>query len=88
MGIEECDDRGRLLLRKDIREAYGDKFYVVKAPKEVILIPVPKDPIKDLAELGKASGLDKYSVKQLKKMAREDAEKEALAGVKNALRRH
>lgn len=72
-----CDDRGRILLPKDLREEYGEKFIIAKAPGEVVLIPVPKDPLKDLRELGKKLPKD-MSVADLKKLARELALKEVL----------
>ena len=74
----ECDDKGRVVLPKEVRSRYGGKFYVVSAPGEVVLIPVPKDPIKVLRQEGKKlpKGL---SIKQLKEIARKSAKKEVLA---------
>lgn len=67
-----CDDRGRLLLTKDVREEYGEKFILVRASGELVLIPIPDDPIKDLQELGQK--LPKHlSINQLKKIGIEGA---------------
>lgn len=38
-----------------------------------------KDPIAELAKIGKKAGIDKYSIKELRQIAREEAEKEALS---------
>lgn len=76
MQTVKCDDRGRLLLIKEIREHYGDEFYVVKAPKEVVLIPVTKDPIKALEEEGKKIPKG-VTTGQMKKRIERAAKKEA-----------
>lgn len=77
MDSVKLDDRGRILIAKKIREKYGDEFMLVEAPGEIVLLPVPKDPLKDLQELGKKLPKD-MSVKDLKKMAQELALKEVL----------
>lgn len=77
MANVKLDDRGRLLLTKEIREKYGDEFVIVEAPGEIVLLPVPKDPLKSLREEGKKLPKD-MSVKDLKKMARKLALKEVL----------
>ena len=74
----ECDEKGRVVLPKEIRSRYGGKFYVVSAPGEVVLIPVPKDPLKILRQEGKKIPKS-LSVKQLKGIARKAAEKEAIS---------
>jgi bifunctional DNA-binding transcriptional regulator/antitoxin component of YhaV-PrlF toxin-antitoxin module len=75
------DKQGRLYLPKRIKKEMGRKFYIVKTPDRIILIPVPKDPVKALAELGRKAGINKYSMKQIKKMIEEEAEKEALSNL-------
>ena len=74
----ECDDKGRVVLPKEVRSRYGGKFYVVSAPGEVVLIPVPKDPLKVLRQEGKKIPKS-LSLKQLKSIARKAAKKEALS---------
>jgi DNA-binding transcriptional regulator/RsmH inhibitor MraZ len=76
-GNIECDDRGRILLPKDVRNAYGEEFVLVKAPNEIVLIPVPKDPLKTLQEEGKKLPKD-VSVAELKKLAHDLATEQAL----------
>ncbi len=44
--------------------AYGDRFMIVEAPSELVLLPVPDDAVDDLAELGRR--LPKTSMKQLR----------------------
>ena len=78
-----ADDRGRIVLGTKILHKYGKKFAVVGTPKEIVLVPIPKDPVADLRRLGKESGIDKYTLAELKKIAREEAEKEAFSGIKN-----
>ncbi len=77
MPIIVSDERGRITLGKDVIDKYGKEFYVVRAPKEVVLIPVAKDPVKDLQELGKHAGIDRYTIRELKEIARKEAEKES-----------
>ncbi len=87
MRVAFADDRGRVTLGSKIVGKHGKKFAVVETVDDIILIPIPKDPIAALRELGRKAGIDKYSIKELRKMALEEAEKEALEGLKN-VRRH
>lgn len=48
-----CDERGRLTLGRDVTERFGKKFHVVVMPREIVLIPISKDPLKSLEEEGK-----------------------------------
>lgn len=68
-----CDERGRIVLPREIREALGQRFVVVPAKGEVILIPVPKDPVKRLAELGKKAGISQTPISTLRKAIAEEA---------------
>ena len=69
-----CDKKGRILLSEAIRSKYGDKFVLLEAPGELVLLPVPKDPVKDLEELGKP--LRHMSLREIEKMAYRQAMKE------------
>ncbi len=71
-----CDDRGRLFLPVKVREQYGQEFHVVMARDELILIPVSKSPLKELAVLGRKAGISKKPVRQLKKELQRQAEQE------------
>ena len=59
------------MLRPALRRRYGDEFFVVEAPRKVILLPVPSDPVKDFRELGRA--LKGYSIAELKNKIRQQA---------------
>ena len=61
------------MLPKDTRERHGDEYYVVETHNDIILVPVPKDPIKDLQDIGRRAGLDRYSIRQLRQMALDEA---------------
>ena len=74
MQTSKCDRKGRLLLRPALRRRYGDQFFIVEAPREVILLPVPSDPVKDLQRLGRK--LEGYTIEELKKVIDEQADKE------------
>ena len=77
MYILKLDDKGRILLAKEIRKKYGDEFALVEAPHELVLLPIPKDPLKALRAEGKK--LPKgMNVHELKKKARQLALKEIL----------
>ncbi len=70
------DERGRLTLGTKLVERYGRKFVIVQTETKIVLHPIPKDPLKDLQELWKDSGIEKYDIKELKRMIRKEAEKE------------
>lgn len=70
------DDRGRITLGKKIGERYGREFVVVETEKDIVLVPIAQDPVKELQKIGKEAGIDKYSIKELRAMAMEEAEKE------------
>jgi len=78
-----ADERGRIILGTKFLHKYGRKFAVVGTPKEIVLVPIAKDPLAELTKLGRESGIDKYSLIELKKMAREEAQKEAFSHIKN-----
>ena len=78
-----ADARGRIILGTKFLHKYGRKFAVVGTPKEIVLVPIAKDPLAELTKLGRESGIDKYSLIELKKMAREEAQKEAFSHIRN-----
>lgn len=77
-----ADDRGRIVLGTKILHRYGRKFAVVGTPKEIVLVPVAKNPLEELKKLGKEAGIDNYTLAELKKMAQEEAYKEAFRNVR------
>ena len=48
MGRATLDDRGRLTLPKEIRERYGDRYYVVELRDSVKLVPIAEEPLESL----------------------------------------
>lgn len=70
------DSRGRITIGEKMAKKYGRKFLVVPMPKEILLVPRTKDPLKELQEWGRKAGVGKYSLKQIKKMAEEQAYEE------------
>ncbi|MBI4168229.1 MAG: AbrB/MazE/SpoVT family DNA-binding domain-containing protein [Candidatus Aenigmarchaeota archaeon] len=84
--VAVCDDRGRVSLGSEVIEKFGRRFHVVVMPNEVVLVPVSKDPLKDLAEMGKKlpKGL---TITDLKRVGRERAIKEATGSLKSGYRK-
>ena len=77
-----ADDRGRIVLGTKFLDKYGKKFAVVGTPKEIVLVPIAKEPIAELQRLGKEAGFDKYTISELKRLAREEGEKESRKNVR------
>lgn len=75
------DDRGRLLLPRELRKKYGEEFVVIEALGEIVLRPIPKDPIAALQKEGEKIPKD-LSVADLKRIARERAMEDVLARLK------
>lgn len=65
------DKQGRIYLPKQLKKDLGRKFFAVKINKDIMLVPVPADPVKELARIGK--GLPRKSIKKLKKEILEEA---------------
>ena len=78
-----ADNRGRIVLGTKFLHKYGKKFAIVGTLKEIVLVPIAKDPVAELTRIGKESGIDKYTLAELKKIAREESENEALSTIKN-----
>ncbi len=74
MQITECDRKGRIYLKEALRSRYGHRFIVVEAPDELVLLPVPDDPVDDLAELGRK--LPRASLRRLRAKILARAKKE------------
>ena len=71
------DERGRITLGSKIVDRFGMKFAIVTTARDIVLVPIAKDPLAELSRIWKGSGIDKFTIKELKQMAREEAEKEA-----------
>ena len=74
-----ADERGRITLGASMLDKFGRKFAVISAEKEIVLVPISKNPLAELRRIGKRAGIDRYTIKQLRGMAKEEAEKEISA---------
>jgi bifunctional DNA-binding transcriptional regulator/antitoxin component of YhaV-PrlF toxin-antitoxin module len=65
--ITQVDKLGRIVLKKKLREKYGDRFIVIPGDGEIVLrsIRIDRDKL--------AEKLDRYSLSRLKEMAYEQA---------------
>lgn len=52
-GVSKVDEKRRIVLPKDIVDEYGEEFVIIRVNGEIILKPLPKDPIAALMEEGK-----------------------------------
>lgn len=50
MSDATLDDRGRLTLPKEVRERYGDRYYIVQLRDGIKLVPVADDPLDALRD--------------------------------------
>ena len=82
--ILSFDRQGRLYIPEELRRILRFKTLVARASeKGIFLEPIRDDPVEALAKLGKDK-LKGKSIRQLKKEAREDIEKD----VAKKIRRH
>ena len=44
----EADDRGRIVIPREIREKHGDRYRIVELDDRIELIPLKQDPIEGL----------------------------------------
>lgn len=82
MKAVHVDERGRIPLGSKLIDKHGDKFAVISHGKRIVLVPIPKDPLAELRWLGKEAGIDRYTIRELRDMALQDAEKEAMKNVR------
>lgn len=71
-----CDTRGRVYLRESIRERLGKEFLLLEVEGGILLIAAPKDPVADLARLGKR--LEGVDIEKIKDRIAGKAKREAL----------
>lgn len=74
MSDATLDDRGRLTLPKEIRERYGNRYYIVELHDGIKLIPLAEDPLEALRE--EFAAVEK-TAEELRGEARETALDEA-----------
>jgi bifunctional DNA-binding transcriptional regulator/antitoxin component of YhaV-PrlF toxin-antitoxin module len=80
-----CDEKGRVVLPKPMRERHGVRFLAVDTPEGIWLIPRSGDPVRRLTELGK--DLPDIPISELRRQAREDLEAIALRKADRVRRR-
>ncbi|AEA46524.1 AbrB/MazE/SpoVT family DNA-binding domain-containing protein [Archaeoglobus veneficus] len=70
----KVDSRGRLYIPKKIRGKLGNEVYLVEMDDGIVIIPKPRDPVKELEEIGKS--LPDKSIEELRKEITEQAMEE------------
>jgi len=71
----KVDKKGRVYLPKEVRDKFkSEEFFLVTLPSGILLVPRVDDPLKALEEEGKK--LPNVDIKVLRKVIREEAEKE------------
>ncbi len=50
MSDASLDDRGRLTLPKEVRERYGERYYIVQLHDGIKLVPISDDPLEALRD--------------------------------------
>ncbi len=73
----KCDSKGRLYLKESLRKRYGERFVVVPSTGEILLIPIPKNPVQDLREATKK--IRGMSLEQLKALIEKQARKQVVS---------
>lgn len=73
----ETDDRGRIVIPREIREKHGDRYRVVELRDRVELIPIGDDPIEGLRD-AVGNAFDETSIAEIKRDARGAAELDAI----------
>ncbi|USS40982.1 AbrB/MazE/SpoVT family DNA-binding domain-containing protein [Thermococcus aggregans] len=63
--ISKIDSKGRVYIPKSMRKKLTKDVYLVETPEGILIIPKPKDPIKELEQIGKK--LPEKSIEELKK---------------------
>ncbi|MDZ7850751.1 MAG: AbrB/MazE/SpoVT family DNA-binding domain-containing protein [Halodesulfurarchaeum sp.] len=76
-GTTTTDDRGRIVLPREIREKHGEHYRIVELADRVELIPLRSDPIEGLREAVGDAFAGK-SIAEIKAEARSAAQKHAL----------
>ena len=61
----KIDSKGRVYIPKSMRKKLTKDVYLVETPEGILIIPKPKDPIKELEQIGKK--LPEKSIEELKK---------------------
>ena len=76
-GTTTTDDRGRIVLPREIREKHGERYRIVDLTDRVELVPLRSDPIEGLREAVGDAFAEK-SIAEIKAEARAGAQEHAL----------
>jgi bifunctional DNA-binding transcriptional regulator/antitoxin component of YhaV-PrlF toxin-antitoxin module len=76
----EADDRGRIVIPREIREKHGDRYRLVELNDRVELVPLKEDPIEGLRN-AVGDAFSGKSVEEIKGEARDAARTEAISEV-------
>ena len=77
--LARLDSKGRLYIPKEMREGLSREVYLVRLDHEILIVPKPDDPLRELEELGK--DLPDKPLSEIKKEILEEAGREALGGL-------
>jgi len=77
--LARLDSKGRLYIPKEMREGLSREVYLVRLDHEILIVPKPGDPLRELEELGK--DLPDKPLSEIKKEILEEAGREALGGL-------
>ena len=69
----KTDDRGRIVIPREIRETHGDRYRIVELRDRVELIPISDDPIEGLRD-AVGNAFDETTIDEIKRDARRAAE--------------
>lgn len=75
----ETDDRGRIVIPREIRERHGDRYRVIELDDRVELIPLKDDPIEGLRD-AVGDAFEGKSIAEIKREARRAARQDAIGG--------
>jgi len=76
----EADDRGRIVIPREVREKYDDRYRIVELDDRVELIPLKDDPIEGLRD-AVGDAFDGKSIAEIKREARDAAREDAIEDV-------
>lgn len=76
----ETDDRGRIVIPREMRERHGERYRVIELRDRIELVPLSADPIEGLRD-AIGDTFEDTSIAEIKQAAREAARAEALEEV-------
>ncbi|AOW80066.1 hypothetical protein HTSR_0881 [Halodesulfurarchaeum formicicum] len=77
-GTAKTDDRGRIVIPREVREKHGDRYRIVELDDRVELIPLRSDPIEGLQD-AVGDAFEGKTIAEIKAEARQAAREAALS---------